>query len=189
MKHFLVLRLLDNLPRATLWQGEPAYVKTALALQLRKSLLPHSPSTASGPPPSRREAKSSEGLERVIPLAPLALRTFEVPKSGGEVAFSRGAFTPLTLAPHKLAPIKSTTKENFLGGARVFSAKAAEERQVLFSYQRSWVISTSKISRWPRDMASKETRLPSWFQRTCRSHLASLVPPGRLTSGESAYGE
>ena len=45
-----------------MWQGEPAYVKTASALHLRKSLLSHSPSTASGPPPSQREADKAVAL-------------------------------------------------------------------------------------------------------------------------------
>ena len=48
-----------------MWQGEPAYVKTASALQLRPPL-PHSPSTASGPPPSQREADKAAPL-RYLP--------------------------------------------------------------------------------------------------------------------------
>ena len=47
-----------------MWQGEPAYVKTASALQLRKSLLPHSPSvTLRATPPSRSEADKAAATE------------------------------------------------------------------------------------------------------------------------------
>ena len=75
MKHFLVLHLLDNLPRATMWQGEPA------AVEITKRQRQSGFHIRRLPPPRRRSPSLPEGgnhtpfLSRVAVAPSAAMRS------------------------------------------------------------------------------------------------------------------